>query len=515
MPTERAPVFKGSTVRALRTALLESGFDADWLTKQPVAEAMAAYDRGWLEPVLAQVEAEASPRAVWARLFLLGQRLSAAVATAAGVPLQAAIDAGLLTSDSADEICHVQARWCIRPLPAADICVGQGSDPAEQHWWTVSGWPTAVLGAELPPDHVIGVGGASRSLGALTPRAPVGRALDLGTGCGVQVLGLAGHAEDVVATDLNSAALSAAALTCGLSGVARPTLLEGSLLEPVTGEFDLIVANPPFVLAPPGDVVSDFTYRDSPAVGDRLLADLLASASARLAPGATMVVMGNWLHLADEPWQRRLANWLPTGLAAWAGQRAVLSVPEYVELWLRDSGAATHLARRYRAWSEYLNAQGAVGVGFGFVALRRPPADTTPSTLIEDLTGARRLPNGEEVADLLAHLAGPPNAAHPLCAVVRAAPGSILAHRCAVGDDGTDYPVPATLSRPAGFRDDEILDSPLDWLLHRDRPRAPMRDLLRPCAEALGHDPDDILVSWLVGVRVLMERGFVTLDPPR
>src|SRR4029453_6428489 len=57
------------------------------------------------------------------------------------------------------------------------------------------------------PDHVLGVSSASTSLARLTIREPVRRALDLGTGCGVQALHLAAPAERVVATDVNQRAL--------------------------------------------------------------------------------------------------------------------------------------------------------------------------------------------------------------------------------------------------------------------------------------------------------------------
>ena len=65
----------------------------------------------------------------------------------------------------------------------------------------------------MRPDFVLGVSAASTTLAQLTIRRPVGRALDLGTGCGVQSLHLAGHAEQVVATDLNPRAIMLARLT--------------------------------------------------------------------------------------------------------------------------------------------------------------------------------------------------------------------------------------------------------------------------------------------------------------
>ena len=69
------------------------------------------------------------------------------------------------------------------------------------------------------PDFVLGVSSASTTLAQLTVRAPVGRALDLGTGCGVQSLHLARHAEQVVATDLNPRAVALAELTAMINSV--------------------------------------------------------------------------------------------------------------------------------------------------------------------------------------------------------------------------------------------------------------------------------------------------------
>ena len=69
---------------------------------------------------------------------------------------------------------------------------------------------------------MLGVSSASTTLAQLTVRRPVGRALDLGTGCGVQSLHLARHARSVTATDLNPRALELAALTAAVDALAEP-----------------------------------------------------------------------------------------------------------------------------------------------------------------------------------------------------------------------------------------------------------------------------------------------------
>ena len=119
-------------------------------------------------------------------------------------------------------------------------------------WWVVSDLTPGLDGrpVRVSADHVLGVSSASVSLAQLTPRGSVASALDLGTGCGVQSLHLAAHADRIVATDVNPRALSMTRLNASLNGIGRIDVREGSLFEPVAGEtFDLIVTNPPFVIS--------------------------------------------------------------------------------------------------------------------------------------------------------------------------------------------------------------------------------------------------------------------------
>src|SRR5262249_25507852 len=68
-----------------------------------------------------------------------------------------------------------------------------------------------IAASDLPAmdaDRVLGVVPASETLARLTVRRPAKRALDLGTGCGVQALLLARHSETVIAVDVNPRALA-------------------------------------------------------------------------------------------------------------------------------------------------------------------------------------------------------------------------------------------------------------------------------------------------------------------
>ena len=97
---------------------------------------------------------------------------------------------------------------------------------------------------------MLGVGPASLTLASATVRRPVGTALDIGTGCGVQALHLSQHAGTVTGTDVLPRALAMARLTARLNGL-HWELIEGDLLAPVEGRrFDLVVSNPPFIVGP-------------------------------------------------------------------------------------------------------------------------------------------------------------------------------------------------------------------------------------------------------------------------
>ena len=141
----------------------------------------------------------------------------------------------------------------------------------------------------LRHDHVLGIGQASTTLVQVTARRHVARALDLGTGCGIQTFHLLHHAEHVTATDISDRALAFTRFNLLLNAgqlhldpadlEARVSLRRGSLLDPVAGEeFELVVSNPPFVITPRslGEAAADqFTYRDGGLPGDDIVASLV------------------------------------------------------------------------------------------------------------------------------------------------------------------------------------------------------------------------------------------------
>jgi hypothetical protein len=351
-------------IARLRDALRAAGYTSTGVAGRIGEAAVAAARRQDLRPALRAAGA-GDPLATLIRLFIGGRDEPAAAAARAlhPLPLAAAQAAGLLV------------------VAGGRVSAGLDLEPYGDDWWILADRPPrdAVPGP-VRPDHVLGVGGASTTLVDATVRAPVASALDLGTGCGVQALHLATHADRVTVTDLSRRALRFAATAAALAGQ-EWEMLQGDLSQPVAGRrYDLVVSNPPFVVGPPGPAA--FTYRDSGRAGDRVGAELAAAAPGLLAEGGTMQYLANWLHVAGESWQERVAGWLaPTGLDAWAIQREVSDPSSYVDLWLADAGQSPSTRD---TWLDWFDKQKAEAVGFGIVTLRRS-GDADPVVRVEDL----------------------------------------------------------------------------------------------------------------------------------
>lgn len=396
-----APLLAAGTAERLADHLSELDYTVDGVADRLGPVASAALARGWTAAAhRATVRpATADACSTLIRLWPLQEALDLADVRAALGDLTGPLTAaGVLRVDGSS----VRAGVDIRPY---------GDETTDQlvvcdlvH--TLDGATTAV-----PADHVPGVGGASTTLAQLTPRGRVGRALDLGTGNGVQSLSLAAHAGAVVGTDISRRALDMARLTVALSGLAdRVELRAGSLLEPVAGErFDLVVSNPPFVVTPVAgrgeQAWERFDYRDSGLSGDDLGRALVGGLPDHLAPGGTAVLLANWVHERGRDWRARLGRWLEPALAAgcdaWVVQREVADPASYTETWLRDAALDRGPAgvARAAAWLAAFDEAHVEGVGFGWIVLRAAGRDPgTGSVRLEDWPHPVSWPLGDTVA---------------------------------------------------------------------------------------------------------------------
>ena len=299
------------------------------------------------------------------RLWLLQQPVP--VEQLAPLPLQALTEAGIVS------IAGSTARALVDVRP-------YGSPDDGASGWTVSdltpGLDKAIT--KIRPDYVLGVSPASVSLTQMAVPTHVGSALDMGCGCGVQSLHLSRHADHVVATDVNPRALEMAQLTCRLSH-ADVDIRDGSLYDPCGHDtFDLIVTNPPYVMAPPSRDGQRLIYREGGFCGDGLVEAVVRGAPARLNDGGMLQVLANWAHIGDQPWPERLATWVEeTGCDLWVVEREHLDVCEYIETWLTDAGldGSAQWRSRYDEWLSYFDDLDVTGVSLGWITLTKAGRD--------------------------------------------------------------------------------------------------------------------------------------------
>ena len=344
----------------LRAALVMAGFTYDAVAEVLGAEAHAALGRNETTPGLRRTGG-GWPLETLIRLFLLQSPVELSAAQRA---LPGLVDRLAAEGFVEQTVGEVAARLDVRPYAADD-----------QHLWVVSDLTPGLDGSSsrVGPDHVLGVSSASTSLARLTLREPVGRALDLGTGCGVQALHLARHSSEVVATDVNQRALRLARFNLALNAVSTPVdVRAGSFFEPVADErFDLIVTNPPFVISPATG--EQLVYRDSGLPGDRVVEHIVRTAPDHLAEGGWCQVLANWVVPEGGAWEERIESWVPAGCDAFVVQRELLDPAAYVELWLKDAGlhGSVDYLVRYDTWLSWFEDQGIDAIGFGWINLRR------------------------------------------------------------------------------------------------------------------------------------------------
>ncbi|PYD00930.1 methyltransferase domain-containing protein [Microbacterium esteraromaticum] len=379
MPHRAQPHPDAHLAQPLAADLDDADFRSEPLRRLWGEEADDALARGLREPILRALGARDDALATLGRLWVLGmpQPTDAVAAALPRLGVTGAVALGLARVDG--ETVHPEA--LIRPQSFVDAD-GVGE------WWIASDLDEIALGTSLPADHVLGVGGASRTLAELIVPVPVARALDLGTGCGIQALLVSRHADEVIATDISARALAFAELNAQLNGVHNIEFRLGSLFEPVAGEaFDLVVSNPPFVITPRASGVPEYEYRDGGLVGDALVEEFLRRVPRHLAPGGIAQLLGNWESRAGAGGLDRVRSWIDDDLDAWVIQREELTPLGYAELWIRDGGTLprdAQFTRLLSAWLDDFAERGVTAVGFGYILLRR--TEGRPLRRFETLT---------------------------------------------------------------------------------------------------------------------------------
>jgi SAM-dependent methyltransferase len=467
-----------------------------------------AIGRGLHRPALRALGDRTDPLAVLARLFVLGvPQPHAAVAAALPTGGVAAI-VGLGLAEAAGD--GIRPLALVRPQSFSD-------ERGDGEWWIASDLDEAAVGGALPEDHVLGVGGASRTLAGIQLPTPAASALDVGTGCGIQALRARRFAARVVATDISERALRFARLNALLNGIDGIETRAGSLFAPAEGAvFERIVSNPPFVITPRSSGVPDYEYRDGGMVGDALVEAFVTGVGEHLAPGGVAQMLGNWETRGGVDGLERVRGWVessPVPLDAWVVERETLDPVGYAELWIRDGGTVPTdpaFPRLLDAWLDDFASRGVEAVGFGYLLLRRPPAGDAPTlsryesvwqSLGDEAIG------GHLAAALAAHdRVGALDDGGLAASVLRFAPDVTEARHQL---PGAEDPTVIELRQGGGFARVLSVDPALAGLVGACDGDLPVGVLIDAIAQLLEVDAAELRADLLPRVRELLFTGFL------
>jgi methylase of polypeptide subunit release factors len=370
-------------------------------------------------------------------------------------------------------------------------------------------------GDDVRADHVAGVQGPSLTLSHLTVRRPVGSALDVGTGCGIQAILAARHSGRVVATDLNERALAFAAFNAALNGVENLELRAGSFFEPAGAErFGLVTSNPPYVISPE----SEFLYRDSGMEGDRVSREVVGAAPAHLEEGAFATVLVSWVHAPGTDWSAPLREWVAgSGCDAWLLHHGTDDPLVHAARWNRhlQESADADAAEAIDRWLAYLERLGIGGIASGAVILRRRSAG--PGRVRADELPADRLgPVSEHALRVFAagdFLAALPDERALLDERLAPAERCVLEQR-AVRADGNWALAEVTLALGDGLGFTAALDPGAAEIVAALDGRRALREVVEELAARQGVDRDALAREAADVAREMLAAGFLVRGAP-
>lgn len=176
-----------------------------------------------------------------------------------------------------------------------------------------------LAGATIGFDPVMYVGIDSLGLvAALPPTFPhQSNVLDLCCGCGIQgITALSSWARNVTFVDINPRAVSFASFNLFLNGIEedRWLVVTGDLydaLEDEAEQFDVILANPPYIPSGKGAVANLEVFGDGGADGDSIIQQIVAGAPVHLTAQGFVAIVSNLVNIDNYP--EKLELWWTSG----------------------------------------------------------------------------------------------------------------------------------------------------------------------------------------------------------
>jgi SAM-dependent methyltransferase len=470
-------------IDAVRRLLDRAGYSADGIAAIGVVPGLGV--RRPDVPILLRALEPVEPLATLVRMFLLGQPVPAPEARQTlGSDVDALAQAGLARAE-AGVIVPVAGL-----TPWRGLVVAHDPDPAGDLW----------------PEHVAGPTPAADTLLQLV-KARGGSALDLGTGSGVLALAAARDVDEVVATDINPAALRYASLNERLNNVANIELRQGSLFDPVASDlFDLILANPPFVIAPD----SAFLFRHSSLGRDELSREVVRGVARHLRPGGYGYVLVNWVQAGDGEWSAPVRTWLDgSGCDAICILHGIEDQLAYGVRWnaREQQVRPDRYAETLGSWLDHLRAEGIEAIGSGAVVLRRREGPNWVHAIEPSGPGSGNA--GEQIERMFA--GGDvleDRADEALLAGTYRLPGAHRVNQSLIARDDQFTIEAATIVPEQGLALGVSVEPELIPVLLRIDGTQRLSDIIEDVAAATGQDAAGLTARAVVLVRELLNGGF-------
>jgi carbamoyltransferase len=221
---------------------------------------------------------------------------------------------------------------------------------------------------KINEDPVMYLGMDSMGLVYTAPRNNVDCVLDLCTGSGIQALTASRYAHQVVGVDINLRALRFARFNAQLNSIEHVKFRSGNLYQAVSGKFDIILANPPFVPSPS----QDYRFRDGGANGEEILAQIIRGSAEHLTTDGRLFIVTD---LVDLPkYQSKLAQWWQGG----AADQLILHTADRDDILFSVPHSHAPFGQticEYRdeldRWLGNFHGAGLTAVNFGYILIKR------------------------------------------------------------------------------------------------------------------------------------------------
>ncbi len=221
---------------------------------------------------------------------------------------------------------------------------------------------------KIDENPVMYLGMDSMGLVYTAPRHNVDCILDLCTGSGIQALTASRYAHQVIGIDINLRALRFARFNAQLNSIEHVKFRSGNLYQAVSGKFDIILANPPFVPSPS----QDYRFRDGGANGEEILAQIISGSAKHLTADGRLFIVTD---LADLPkYQNKLAQWWRGG----AADQLVLHTADRDDILFSVPHSHAPFGQticEYRdeldRWLGNFHGAGLTAVNFGYILIKR------------------------------------------------------------------------------------------------------------------------------------------------